>query len=63
MTIHARGGLTGKKTAVHQATLPMHMLPTVVDWRGTEADSPVKNQAACGSCWVCYVHVFQLLDL
>lgn len=39
-------------TAVHQPTVPAHMIPNAVDWRGTAADSPVKNQAACGSCWV-----------
>jgi hypothetical protein len=37
--------------AVHQPTVPPHMIPNAVDWRGTAADSPVKNQAACGSCW------------
>ncbi|KAF5842784.1 hypothetical protein DUNSADRAFT_5156 [Dunaliella salina] len=26
-------------------------LPTSVDWRGTPADGPVKDQATCGSCW------------
>jgi cathepsin L len=26
-------------------------LPAVVIWKGTPADSPVKDQAACGSCW------------
>lgn len=35
----------------HQPTLARHMLPRTVDWRGSPADSPVKNQAACGSCW------------
>jgi cathepsin L len=28
-----------------------HFLPAEVNWRGTPADSPVKDQAACGSCW------------
>lgn len=27
------------------------MLPGTVDWRGTEADSTIKDQAMCGSCW------------
>jgi cathepsin L len=26
-------------------------IPTSVDWRGTGADSGVKDQANCGSCW------------
>eukprot|EP00967_Tisochrysis_lutea_P067984 scaffold88945_cov19-Tisochrysis_lutea.AAC.1 len=26
-------------------------LPASVDWRGTPADGPVKDQASCGSCW------------
>jgi cathepsin L len=38
-------------TSEHQPTVAQHMLPNAVDWRGTAADSPVKNQAACGSCW------------
>lgn len=41
----------GSKAQVHQPSLAEHMLPSTVDWRGTLADSPVKNQAACGSCW------------
>jgi Papain family cysteine protease len=39
-------------TSEHKPTVAQHMLPNGVDWRGTAADSPVKNQAACGSCWV-----------
>jgi Papain family cysteine protease len=30
---------------------PLHMLPSGVDWRGTGADSVLKDQAMCGSCW------------
>lgn len=37
---------------VHAAATPPHMVPAEVIWRGTPADSPVKDQAACGSCWV-----------
>jgi hypothetical protein len=36
---------------VHNITIPPHMLPSTVIWRGTPADGPVKDQAACGSCW------------
>lgn len=43
---------TAPPTLEHQPTVAQHMLPNGVDWRGTDADSPVKNQAACGSCWV-----------
>lgn len=28
-----------------------HFLPAELVWKGTPADSPVKDQAACGSCW------------
>ena len=37
---------------VHEASVARHLLPATVDFRGTGADSPVKDQAACGSCWV-----------
>ena len=36
----------------HVPTVPLHLLPPTVDWRGSPADSPVKNQGGCGSCWV-----------
>ena len=42
----------GASIRLHQAVLAKTMLPSTVDWRGTPADSPVKDQAACGSCWV-----------
>ena len=38
--------------AIHKASVPHHLLPSTVDYRGTQADSPPKDQAACGSCWV-----------
>jgi len=28
-----------------------HFLPGEVIWKGTPVDSPVRDQAACGSCW------------
>ncbi len=42
----------GRAVRLHAPALPPAMLPAAVDWRGTPADSPVKDQAACGSCWV-----------
>ncbi|EIE25566.1 cysteine proteinase [Coccomyxa subellipsoidea C-169] len=39
------------RVKLHKPTLAKHLLPSTVDWRGTPADSPVKDQAACGSCW------------
>lgn len=30
---------------------PKGTLPGAVDWRGSLAESVVKDQAACGSCW------------
>ncbi|PSC69765.1 Counting factor associated D [Micractinium conductrix] len=39
-------------TRLHRVSTPSHMVPAEVVWRGTPADSPVKDQAACGSCWV-----------
>lgn len=40
--------------AVHSRSVAHHLLPSTVDYRGTGADSPVKDQAACGSCWVSF---------
>jgi hypothetical protein len=37
--------------AWHAPLLPPSALPPSVDWRGSPADSPVKDQAMCGSCW------------
>lgn len=44
--------LEGQQALMHKPRVPEHMLPTTVDWRGSGADSPVKDQASCGSCWV-----------
>ena len=44
--------LEGKQALMHKPKVPEHMLPTTLDWRGSGADSPVKDQASCGSCWV-----------
>jgi len=37
---------------VYASGLSEIILLSMVDWRGTPADSPVKDQPACGSCWV-----------
>lgn len=37
--------------ALHEPSVPFESLPATVDWRGSPADSPVKDQAMCGSCW------------
>ena len=37
--------------SLHEPSVPFDSLPATVDWRGTPADSPVKDQAMCGSCW------------
>ena len=42
----------GRSVNVHVPQVAEHMLPSTVDWRGTGAESPIKDQAACGSCWV-----------
>jgi len=44
--------LEGQQALMHKPQVPKHMLPTTLDWRGSGADSPVKDQASCGSCWV-----------
>lgn len=46
----------GKQPLRHETRVPEHMLPSTVDWRGTGADSPVKDQASCGSCWVSVIN-------
>lgn len=50
----------GASIRVHEPKLDKTMLPATVDWRGTPADSPVKDQAACGSCWVSTLLLFWL---
>ncbi|KDD75475.1 papain family cysteine protease, partial [Helicosporidium sp. ATCC 50920] len=35
----------------HRAALGNGMVPAQLSWKGTDADSPVKDQGACGSCW------------
>lgn len=37
--------------SLHEPSHPLESLPATVDWRGSLADSPVKDQAMCGSCW------------
>ena len=37
--------------SLHEPSVPFESLPATVDWRGSPADSPVKDQAMCGSCW------------
>lgn len=39
------------KDLLHKRVIPKARVPTDVDWRGTDADGPVKDQSACGSCW------------
>lgn len=36
----------------HVREVAPHLVPKTLDWRGTGADSPVKDQAMCGGCWV-----------
>ena len=49
---------SGASVRLHTPALNKTMLPSTVDWRGTPADSPVKDQAACGSCWVSQLLTF-----
>ena len=42
----------GERVRLHKPALGAHLLPAEVNWQGTPADSPVKDQACCGSCWV-----------
>ena len=37
--------------AFHEPSVSFASLPATVDWRGSPADSPVKDQAMCGSCF------------
>lgn len=53
---HPRGGGGGVPApqpgdAFFEPTPSLPPLPSTVDWRGAPADSPVKDQAMCGSCW------------
>ncbi len=42
----------GHRPVTYERTIADEDLPQAVDWRGSLADSPVKDQAMCGSCWV-----------
>ena len=53
----------GASIRLHQPVLTKTMLPSTVDWRGTPADSAVKDQAACGSCWVSLLSLCFLVSL
>ena len=46
-----RGSSVDAIATVANFTTTPHFLPAEVIWRGTPADGPVKDQAACGSCW------------
>lgn len=47
----SKSSTEGPLARTHEVTWPLHMLPPTVDWRGSGADSVVKDQAMCGSCW------------
>ena len=58
----------GQQPVTYKRTIADEDLPQAVDWRGSGADSPVKDQAMCGSCWVSsacqqYWHLRALKDV
>lgn len=48
----SQGSIDSGLRREHVRTVPPHLVPKTLDWRGTGADSPVKDQAMCGGCWV-----------
>jgi C1A family cysteine protease len=44
-------GKLGKHEIPYSALSDISKIPTSIDWRGTGADTGVKDQANCGSCW------------
>lgn len=52
--VHVQGNRRRAKpleASEYKPSWPLHMLPSTVDWRGSPADSVIKDQAMCGSCW------------